>query len=473
MEKDKSQKIKGYWEAMAISVFNKDLATVRRTMHALHALGVSWSKKSDHLALDYDEYWNGTWYTYTNEGYPCFSGDNFGNMESVYGATTTDYMGGFRFTRNGGVDYQWFFFDYHYNGGADYFDQITTGGDDSSRILLMSPEDGSVVGNSVDYYLQVWLSEADVARGVGVRVKLHNIDKNGLNYLFNFPSDNDFILYDEYVTEAGVFTFSDTRTLDDGNYRLEASLIGSAGTLFGAPILTGCNIGGWLGDVLCVSASTQFVVNEPTLLGSLSTDLWNNWNNLATSSSATSTSALISSCNPFSGSASTLFFNTDFSVFLCLNFLFVPDSSNLMNNLNAVWDQVIHNFPVGYVTDFIEIVSTTTMSSLTVIDTEVPVGIPGAGTPIRLDLAHSLDWVLYDTADQFSTGSTSTSTTFYEITVVYWKYIIWILTIFYILNRILGSFIIPQPFQEMSGDKNVSDESYRLKEKLYEMSKRK
>jgi len=43
--KEKQHKIGTLWRSMAVAVQSKDLCTIRRTMHALHASGVDWSKK--------------------------------------------------------------------------------------------------------------------------------------------------------------------------------------------------------------------------------------------------------------------------------------------------------------------------------------------------------------------------------------------------------------------------------------------
>jgi len=59
-EREKRNKIKAYWRIMAISTQSKDLYTIRRTLHALHALGVSWAEKplpdiqTEDLPLEYD-----------------------------------------------------------------------------------------------------------------------------------------------------------------------------------------------------------------------------------------------------------------------------------------------------------------------------------------------------------------------------------------------------------------------------------
>jgi len=126
----------------------------------------------------------------------------------------------------------------------------------------------------------------------------------------------------------------------------------------------------------------------------------------------------------------------------CTAFLLIPDSGYLFDSLSNFRDNVSTHFPLGYLTDFIGIMSTTTTSSLPVINATIPDGVIGSGAHIDLDLSHSLDFILYATSS-FSGSGASTTATFYDITSYYWNIICYIALAFYLLSRIVGIWLIP------------------------------
>jgi len=125
-------------------------------------------------------------------------------------------------------------------------------------------------------------------------------------------------------------------------------------------------------------------------------------------------------------------------------YAFIPTSDAITSNVQQLHDDVLVKFPIGYVTDFVSILASSTASStLPLIDATIPDGIAGAGSHIHLDLAHSLDFVLNATTSSFNNSSASSTQTFYEITSGYWKIIVYLGAGFYIIARIIGSHLIP------------------------------
>jgi len=306
----------------------------------------------------------------------------------------------------------------------------------NTRICEYTPEEGSTLASTtVDFFLEAYVSSDDIGSFKRVQITLHNINQNFLGYLLPdvFDSNDIFLLNDTQVP-SGNFTFSDTRELDPGNYRIEACIGRSFAGFYN-------NLPSFLGGLDCTSH--QFIVVDSTFVGNISQNSFNQLNGILASTSATSTLALAGTCNPISSSISTAFLNTDFSPISCLSFLFIPDSYYLQQSIQNFKDNVSTHFPLGYVTDFYYIVSTTTASSLTVLDAVVPPGIPGAGTEISLDLTNVLDFVLNATSSSFISGDATSTETFYEITSVYWDWFIYISALFYILIRIVGKAIIP------------------------------
>jgi len=125
-----------------------------------------------------------------------------------------------------------------------------------------------------------------------------------------------------------------------------------------------------------------------------------------------------------------------------------------MNNLK---DNVLTHFPLGYVTDFYRIMSTTTASTITVIDATVPSILPGGGSHIRLDANHVLDFALNATTSQF-TDASSSALTFYEYTSVYWNYVLYVLLGFYLVSRVLGFSLIGKDY--FNNNDNIKSNDY-------------
>jgi len=108
--------------------------------------------------------------------------------------------------------------------------------------------------------------------------------------------------------------------------------------------------------------------------------------------------------------------------------------------LDELKSDLLYMWPLGYYTDFFYYFETETgTSSLVVIDTQIPQGLPCAGCTIYLDATNGLDMLLNATTGQFAlVGEPTENQTFYEITSPYWNKIMVVLVILYIVGRILG-----------------------------------
>jgi hypothetical protein len=304
--------------------------------------------------------------------------------------------------------------------------------DFSTHIISISPENGTTTGNTVNISLSAYVSPADLTTFSGVRVTLHNIDQNVL--LGSLISPYDIVFLDSVdLDTAGPYSFSSTTVLADGNYRLHAELLAR-----GLGSLTHGNFGTF--DIV----DSQFIVYEETFIGHISATSFSALQSIFGSTVGTSTLALSGTCNPFSGSISTLFYNTEFNPISCLAFLLIPDAGLVYDSLSSFRTNVSTHFPLGYVTDLFSIFSTTTERGLPVIDATIPPGIPGTGASIHLDLAHSLDFILNATTSSFANISASSTDTFYDITSYYWNIFVYISIALYLARRILGSHVIPK-----------------------------
>jgi len=185
-----------------------------------------------------------------------------------------------------------------------------------------------------------------------------------------------------------------------------------------------------------------------------------------------SAAAVSAVCNPATSTISTLFINTEFSAADCFTILFTPNGDLISRYISNAKAGLTTHFPIGYITDFVSIVSTTSSSTLTVINATVPNGVIGTGANINLSLNGILNPILNATTSIYTNSSASSTQTLYQITSGYWNIVVYFLAFLYMLRRILGSHIIPDAFRiNQFGSKgslsDSGDEAYRLKEWLY------
>lgn len=292
----------------------------------------------------------------------------------------------------------------------------------NTHIISLTPIEGTTTQNPVTFGMEYYISPNDIGLVKGIKITLHNIDQNVL--FLSDLSPSDIYFYDRTsATSSGYFNFSTTTTIGEGNYRIEAQLEGT--TILG--IIN--PLRGVLGVI--DYKSHQFIVGASTFLGNISQSSYNALNNYYASSTATTTTGMIASCNVF----------TDGSFIKCLTYLFVPDQKFVKDSIENVKNNILTHFPLGYISDAYSILATTSTTTLTVVDATLPM----FGNPhIYLNISHSLDYILNATSSIFNNISASSTQTFYQITSYYWKIIVYILAGFYILARIIGGFIMPE-----------------------------
>lgn len=329
--------------------------------------------------------------------------------------------------------------DYTYYGDGNFYKKVTTVrsgitfyykwsvvngivigafDDISTHIISLTPEDkavfpaasSSAMTFSLEYYINP--DQFDFWNNYNINVYLHNIDQNVL--LASSLSPSDIVLINEDVDVAGYHSFSTTTVvLAEGNYRIVAKL---RENIFNITTID--------------EVSHQFIVGSSTFIGNISQNTYTAINGYYASSSATSTDSLASACGLFSDSS---------SVKNCLAFLFVPDGALIYNSLSSFKEQASTHFPLGYVTDFITIISSSASTSLPVLDITIPEGIAGTGASITLDVA-SIGWI-FNATSSIGTEAQKGKTIF-EIVNPYWEIVCYFAFGFYILRRILGSQII-------------------------------
>jgi len=317
-----------------------------------------------------------------------------------------------------------------------------------TRITYLNPENNEVysiatssASTTISYGMGYYINESDIGQSFSVQVFLKNYDQN---ILFGRLSDNQVEFLDFVATSSGYF---DTEIyhldLPRGNYMIKGQLKKS---LWG---FTLPKIG------VFDEVENQFIVGSSTYIGALVQGSRNALNGALASTSPMSFASSSNTCNPFSGSVSTLYFNTEFSPIACTAFLFVPDEILISESLTNVRVNVLQSFPIGYITDFITIMATTSTSTLTVIDATLPSILPGGGARVQLNLSHVLDWALYATSSRYNNVSASSTKTLFEITNDYWKIVVYIGALLYILSRLLGTRLIPTSLLDHNKNKKI------------------
>jgi len=138
----------------------------------------------------------------------------------------------------------------------------------------------------------------------------------------------------------------------------------------------------------------------------------------------------LNACNPLSG---------DFNIIDCLLSLFYPDKGYVSRTLGKQFNMLATAFPLGYITDFVSIMSTSTVATLSIIEWTIPNGIPGAGGTGSLPVIGVLDPLLNATTSQFITSTENDTRSFYDITSDYWNIVVSVMFVLYLATRILGN----------------------------------
>lgn len=239
-----------------------------------------------------------------------------------------------------------------------------------TRIIDFNPQTGTTTQNPVFFDVEAYVAPEDLGTVTGVTITLHNIDQNVL--ILGALSPSDIWLVDEPITQAGNFYFSTTTTIGEGNYRLEACIErnvfnDSSGIL-----------GDWAGGIIGIFSdidtcvSHQFIVGQPSYIGTISQNLWSDTNDFYNGLSATSSEALAGSCNPLGGS---------FGIRECIVFMFVPDNNQLQLTMQEAREAFLTRIPWGYFTRTYSILSNPATSSLPVFTTNIQIGPGNNETP--------------------------------------------------------------------------------------------
>jgi len=328
------------------------------------------------------------------------------------------------------TDIDYYYMEFTWNGTT--VTSYDNAEDDSTRFSYFSPSGGSTVASSTEntIYADLQLNEDDYVDDGYVVLKYL-----WLSYLNSAVGSPDLleteIVLDDTITSGLNALATTTGSLGlDGKYILTAE--------YRRPNSWYTGILGFLtlhtfDNTIIVSSSTIFTYGTTTAFEKTQTQ-WQQ-DNAEFMASSTASANVKEYCS----------FSTSFSMGLCISALFLPNKADLYISLSALKDGIGSRFPLGYATDFVTILATTSTTTLAVIDATMPSALGLGNAHIYLSLDHVLDPILEATTTIFSGSNpdTDNSETFYEITSYYWRILVYLGALLYILGRILGSHVIP------------------------------
>jgi len=227
----------------------------------------------------------------------------------------------------------------------------TSDGDNTTHIISLEPVNASTTptGNDVYFEAKAWIAD-EPSFWDTIEIDLYYRDFNSLSWLIGSA---DTSLYNGSATTTGLFSFSTTTSLADGYYRVTFQLMNST--------LGGLIVNPFGGDIQ--SVTHEFTVGSSTFIGTAARDLTSGLNSIFASTSATSTSVLLGSCNPFSGQWNTTY---------CITGLLVPDQASMQTLVEEFKTEIMSKAPWGYITRLFAIISGTGSSTPPVLVFTVP-----------------------------------------------------------------------------------------------------
>jgi len=314
------------------------------------------------------------------------------------------------------------------NSSADYYDTNATTNSDGtygtpySNIDTVTPADGSVLATSTTYTVGATgqLVQDDLDSYSELQIDIEN---SAVSYsqcadvICSQFASNPISLHFRYsLLTASNFNYSSTTgRLPIGKYWVTTKIIKGSVCIFGYCAST----------QTITATSTTFVISTSTKADAIKGSVKDYISSLSQGGSDFSECGI-----------------TNFNLLTCgqdlITYAFVPTSDAISYNLQILHDDILTHFPLGYITDLVTILSTSTVGTLVPIDATVPNGVVGAGASIHLDLTHVLDPYLNATTSRFNNSSASSTQTLYEYTEGYWEIFVIVSALLYMLGRILG-----------------------------------
>lgn len=364
---------------------------------------------------------------------------------------------------NDGV-YYWFTF---YWDGANVTPDSSPVTDTNTRIMSVVPVNGTTTATTTALGEDVYVNANDLASSTQVSTRYTNANCSAnsgavIDAVSNTIGQGCSFTLSYPVTASGETDISTTTTfVYGGTWQYVTTISNTTGTycLFGFCLSSSqtdlAQVSGSfvVGGLNALDVIQQFIASSSAALGSL----------------ATTTQAISNVCNPF--------YFTSFSIGSCMWLLVIPTGTTTSAFITGVSGQFLTYVPLGYVTRFISILTSGTTTPLPNFVYTPPAILGYSQGAIVLN-----PWNLFSTSSFIGSLTSSSSTgsrTLRSIAEPYWDFLWTLVLLGAIIGRITGIYPhIGSPAQDSyvkgkHGMKHVPDETYRYKEKLYDMSKRK
>lgn len=366
--------------------------------------------------------------------------------------------------------------------------------DVSTRFIDFSPAYATTTAtSSISLGADIFINEADYREGMFLEIDVESSQLGKAENLMQvaFPVlgfsplplffDGSLGTWTFPITSSGESSFSTTTAVNylgrfDVTYKIKYpdSILDTAFNFLSSGL--GFNIfSRWIPDgKTLISKDSYFVAGEPSWIDDKYDSVIQTLASAITNSSS-SLSDLETACWPIRSSETFGFaYNASSSISDCLSILLVPSGPHFRAFASSTRDNFLARAPWGYLTRFVEIASGNATTSLPSISYTFPSSLQYFG---GMTIGYDVPAIISE-ADSLLrnelTSSDEEPKNLWEITEPYFTAIIYLLLAIRIFSRLTGIHLEDHGmFQEKSGDKNVSDESYRLKETLWKMSQRK
>lgn len=363
--------------------------------------------------------------------------------------------------------------------------------DTSTHIISVLPETGTTTAtSSFSLGADIYVNPSDFVSGMKLHVHVKSAQLGEANALYNIISpvsgiinpllfiNSDSGTWDFDIATSGLSSFATTTGVNYiGRYDAVYSIQAPGQTSVIPSLLSQITLLGFSPFSFFYNTDRTLDVESSYFIASSLTSIDANYNYVVQkvsdviSNTASTTEDLLDSCATIS----------KFSFVNCLTVLFYPSGAQFQSFASSTMNGFLSRAPIGYVSRIAEIVSSDATSSLPCLPTSLANKIVKA-LPGMSSVELGAEDLCFE-GNLMGPGSLLASMhsygddpkTLWEIMETPWTWLWRFALIIYILWRlkVLPDFRNKKKFQEMSGDKDVSDDSYRLKEKLYEMSQRK
>jgi len=299
---------------------------------------------------------------------------------------------------------------------SEYVDFGTT------RIISLDPSQASTTpsGNAVYIHARAFFAEESTFWDT-ININIWTRDENSVlsRLTFAYQTDLYTIYINQNATTTGLWTFSSTTPLSDGNYTIQFTLSNST--------LGGLVPNPFGGDVQTVTH--QFTVGTSTFIGQLNQTIGQEIEDILSGKTSTSTAVLLAHCKPWS--------NAGFDIVDCLSGLLIPDKGKMTELFQDFRAGIVYKFPWGYGFRFFALATASSSSTPPSLVFTVPddVYFPES---LRSKSVSLNPWNALSSTSPLTTSDGFGEGNLLDTVMPYWNIIVYGMVVFGVVHRILG-----------------------------------